>query len=395
MNSNVNIGLIGCGSRLRYVAHCLQKADTEKRIRIRALHDPDAEMIRKTQESLGLQDASNCTVYESDEALIADPQLDWVFIGSPNCSHARQAILALNAGKHVFCEKPLATTIDDCLAIDRAARDARARGQVFAFGLVLRYSAHYQRIKELLASGALGRVMSFEFNETLGFNHGGFFFGDWRRERSVSGPVILEKCCHDFDLANWLIESLPVRTASFGGTSFFTPENAGIVERLGTNERGLKAYHSYRGGIQKHNAFDGGADILDHQVAILEYANGVRATFHFNANAAIDERRFYICGTEGTLQANLATSILEWRPIGWNTERQTLDTKALDSDGHGGGDVMMARSLVETLLRGEPPLASAREGVTSAIVALAIDQAQREGRIIDLREDWKAAGIEP
>ena len=61
-------------------------------------------------------------VFNSAEALVQAPNVDWVLIGSWNCAHAAQAIAALRAGKHVFCEKPLATSVADCLAVQQAWR---------------------------------------------------------------------------------------------------------------------------------------------------------------------------------------------------------------------------------------------------------------------------------
>ena len=383
--TTINLGLIGCGARLRAVIKKIVEADHEKRIRIISAYDPDPASL----EALRTEFGANCNGSPSEEALVNDPAIDWVFIGSWNCHHARQAILALNAGKNVFCEKPLATTLEDCLAIREAARRS---GKTFAFGLVLRYSPHYQKIMEVIQSGALGRIISFEFNETLGFNHGGYIFGNWRRERVNAGTHLLEKCCHDLDLANWLIGSLPVRAASFGGRGFFTPANAQAVERIGPSKEGVAAYGSW---IDPHgrNPFDGEGDIFDNQVAILEYANGVRGTFHTNCNAGTPERRFYVCGTEGTLRADLVTSTVEVQKIGWETKLEIIDT--LVGDGHGGGDQMMGKAMVETLLRGELPLASIEDGIKSAAVAFGIDQAADEGRVIDLHTMWCQAEINP
>ena len=101
--------------------------------------------------------------------------------------------MALEAGKNVFCEKPLATTLERiCIAIREAARRS---GRTFAFGLVLHgIRRDYQRISvEVIRSGAIGRIVSFEFNETLGFNHGGYIFGNWRRERRNAGTNIPRK----------------------------------------------------------------------------------------------------------------------------------------------------------------------------------------------------------
>ena len=380
-----NIGLIGYGGRLRDVVSRIMAEDTESQICPIAAYDPDPlaqDLIRKDF-------GTDCRICTSEEELVNDPRLDWVFIGSWNCHHARQAILALNAGKNVFCEKPLATTLEDCLAIQEATEKS---GRTFAFGLVLRYSPHCQRVKEVLRSGALGQIVSFEFNETIAFHHGGYIFGNWRRERQNSGTHVLEKCCHDLDLANWFIDSLPVKTASFGGRNFFTPENACQIERVGPNEKGDRAYSSWP-DAEERCPFDGKADIFDNQVAILEYANGVRGTFHANCNAGILERRFYVCGTEGAMRADMISGLIEVQKIGWETQRETIDTHA--GGGHGGGDEVMAKAILETLLEGVPPLASVQEGIQSAIVAFGIDQAADKNCVVDLRDIWHQVGVDP
>ncbi len=232
---NVNIGLIGCGARLTGVVQGLLKQDSGHRIRVFSAYDPDPVSQKAMRELFG----NEFRMAASEEELVSDPLVDWVMIGSWNCHHARQAVLALKAGKNVFCEKPLAMTLEDCLAIQDAVRRS---DKTFAFGLVLRYSPHYKKIAELVQSGAIGQVISFEFNETLNFNHGGYIFGNWRRERRNSGTHLLEKCCHDIDLANWIVGSLPVRVASFGGRDFFIPAQAAHRERIGPNENGVEAY---------------------------------------------------------------------------------------------------------------------------------------------------------
>jgi len=383
--ASVNIGLIGCGARLRGVVKEITAHDRENLIRVAVAYDPDPASIEALREQFG----RDCRNSPTEEALVNDPEIEWVFIGSWNCHHARQAILALNAGKNVFCEKPLAMTLKDCLAIREAAQKS---GKVFAFGLVLRYSSHYQRIMELVSSGAIGRIVSFEFNETLGFTHGGYIFGNWRKNRQNAGTHLLEKCCHDIDLANWIIGSLPVRAASFGGRDFFTPQNASHVERIGPDEQGAIAYSAWP-DPQRSSPFDGKADIFDNQVAILEYANGVRGTFHTNCNAGMPERRFYLCGTEGTLRADLVASTIEIQRIGWDSKIEKIDTRV--TDGHGGGDQAMGNAMVETLLRGVAPLASCEDGIKSAIVAFGLDQAADEGRVVDLNAMWSESGINP
>ena len=384
-SKKLNIGVIGYGGRLRDVVSRILAEDQEHRLRVVAACDPDPGSQNLIRKDFG----TDCRICSSEEDLVNDPELDWVFIGSWNCHHARQAVLALNAGKNVFCEKPLATSLEDCLAIREAAKKS---GKTFAFGLVLRYSPHCQRVKEVIRSGVLGRIVSFEFNETIEFNHGGYIFGNWRREKRHAGSHILEKCCHDLDLANWFIDSLPVKIASFGGRDFFTPENATQVERIGPNEKGDPAYSTWP-DAKRRSPFDGQGDILDNQVVILEYANGVRGTFHANCNSGIPERRFYICGTEGAMRGDLVSGQIEVQKIGWKSKLEKIDS--FEGGGHGGGDEVMAKSLLQTFLHGAQPLASVQEGIQSAIVAFGIDQAVEENRVIDLNKMWHQAGIIP
>ncbi|HOX07182.1 MAG TPA: Gfo/Idh/MocA family oxidoreductase [Planctomycetota bacterium] len=380
------IGVIGCGGRIRSILKRLPGLGQD--LIITAICDPSEASRRKTMEAFAPA-ARVCSDYRE---LVAAPDVDWVMVGSWNCHHREHAIAALAAGKHVFCEKPLATTLEDCLAI----RDAwRASDRTFCLGFVLRYSPHYQKIREILMSGALGRIVSMEFNETLHYEHGGYIHGDWRRRTEWAGSHLLEKCCHDLDLILWLTGGLPLRAASFGGVSFFRPENAGYVEKLGAHPKGQPAFSSWADfAVTPYvNPFTAEKDIVDNQVAIMEFAGGVRATFHTNCSTNLPERRMYICGTEGTLRADVLAGSIEYRRIGHQEELIRPETGA--RGGHGGADETLCRSLRACMLEGAAPLADPEDGVRSAITAFGIDQAMAEGRVVDLSPMWARAGIDP
>jgi predicted dehydrogenase len=374
----VRLGLMGCGQRLRSVVEALLLAGGD-RIEVAAVYDPDPGSQAEAFSAFG-SGIVNCA---SEEELATLSSLDWIFVGSPNTHHARQSALALRAGKNVFCEKPLAIDLEDCLTVREAVRET---GRTFAFGLVLRYSPHYQKIRDLVHSGVIGNLISFEFNETLPFNHGGYIFGNWRRQRAVAGTHLLEKCCHDLDIANWITESRPRRAASFGGRDFFIPVHESHISRIGPNTEGLPAYQTWP-DPHRVNPFSEGADIVDNQVIIMEYENGVRATFHTNCNAGIPERRFYLCGTEGSLRADACTGQIEWKRIGHETRMEQFETKIKHS--HAGGDAVMAQGLADTLLRNEPPLASVDEGVLACITASGVDSAMDSGKITDFKNLYK------
>lgn len=381
----IGIGLIGCGGRLRGVVQELRKATDQ--VEIVALCDPNPHSLQAAHAAYGPE----VHVYENYHQLVSAPNVDWVMIGSWNCYHAAHTIAAFEAGKHVFCEKPLALTLDDCLAMKKAWKTS---GKLFTIGFTLRYSPHYRQIKKLLASGKIGSIISMEFNETLEFNHGGYIHADWRRKTAWAGSHLLEKCCHDIDLVNWMTESVAVNAASFGGRDFFTAANAHHMARLGKSPDGKDAFTTWSNNKIHGNVinpFNDDKDILDNQVAIIQYANGTRSTFHTNCITGIPERRMYICGTEGTLRADVIAGQLEVRRIGFDT--QIEDCRAGVVGGHGGGDSILGESLADTMLNGTPPLSSLEEGLRAAITVFGIDEAQQTGSVVDLHPLWRRAGI--
>jgi predicted dehydrogenase len=377
----IGIGLIGCGGMGRALAkRVLEKGP---QLEIRGICDPDKRSIQATLEHV----SPGAKVYPDHRALLRSPDIDWVMIASWNCFHREHTVSAFRAGKDVFCQKPLATTTNDCLAMYRAWK---ASGKMFNIGFTLRYSPHYRKLRELIETRAIGDLISMEFNETLDFNHGGYIMGDWRRLTKFAGTHLLEKCCHDVDLVNWMVGSLAKRVASFGGLDFFVPKNARHIKRLGKDSGGRKAYCTWPGLVCK-NPFTSDKDIIDNQVAIIEFANGVRSTFHANCNCGIPERRMYICGTEGAIRADVLTGLIELRRIGFDTKIEHVEAGV--KGGHGGGDDVLAQELCESMLEGRLPSASLEDGLKSAITCFAIDKAMETGRVVDVTPYWRRAGL--
>ncbi len=382
----VGVGAVGCGARLLAVMKRIPGIGED--IEVRALCDVSERSIEAAREDL----APNARIYADHHELARTASIDWVLIGSWNCCHREHAIAALSAGKHVFCEKPLATGLEDCLAMREAWRKS---GRMFSVGFVLRYSPHYQAIRNLVRGGAIGRIVSMEFNETLAPDHGGFIHMDWRRKTEWAGSHLLEKCCHDLDLANWIAGSIPLRAASFGGLNFFNAANAAEGDLYGKNCKGENPFQLWpRANIGSIDTpFNDDKDIIDNQVAILEYANGVRATFHTNCSAAICERRMYILGTRGAIRGDVLAGELQFKRISLDNEAiEDIDTGV--RGGHGGADGKLSTSLRESILSGAAPLADPDDGLKSAVTAFGIDEAMQSGQVYDYRATWKKCGIE-
>ncbi len=382
MSEIVKYGLIGAGDRaaqlFRHLVHHQDK------VILASVYDPNSQRAQQFADEFGSNQTRICS---NGNEIIDDPAIPWIMDCSPNCFHREYITRAFEAGKHVFGEKPLATTIEDCIAIHNAHK---ASGRFFATGFVLRYSALYRKAKELIDQGVIGKVVTIEADENIPPAHGGYIMSGWRRKSEISGPHILEKCCHDLDLLNWLIDSLPVKTASFGGLNIFTPENRDHLTKFKSETGQGSIYLEWPQPTREiDDPFAGQKDIIDNQVAILEYASGARATFHTTLANAIHERRMYICGTEGTIILELYSSALRIKRIGYGQEacEQVFDFHT-EGDGHGGGDRIIVEELVDSMVNGIAPRCSGKEGLYSAVVSLAIEKARVEGTVVDLREIW-------
>ncbi|MHC4873240.1 MAG: Gfo/Idh/MocA family protein [Planctomycetota bacterium] len=389
MGAKVRVGLIGCGRRLNGVLNNTMK-NSAGNLEVAAVFDPNQESIDHLKENVNIGEGMK--VYDDYHALVKDDTLDWIMIGSWNCFHAEQVIAAFEAGKNVFCEKPLATNVEHCLAM----RDAwKKSGKEFIIGFVLRYSSHYIQIKNILDSGKIGDIVSMEFNETLNFNHGGYIHADWRRKTEFAGSHILEKCCHDIDLVNWLVGSRARRVASFGNCDFFKPENRDLIEKYGSNNQGAKAFQTWPRALydkEDRDPFNTDKDIYDNQVAIIEFENNVRSTFHTNCSTALNERRMYFCGTEGTLRADVITGEIEVKELGFYQGIEDLSTDG--KGGHGGGDQHLGKYLAARIAGvGDVENiyfdSTLDDGLTSAFTAFGFDEAAETGQVVDMAKYWE------
>ena len=154
---------------------------------------------------------------DADE-LIASPDVNTVYVCTPTSEHMALVLKAAAAGKHVFCEKPLARTLADAQQMYEAVRNAGVRHQV---GLILRHAPIFTVLKELTGDPELGRLMTVLFRDDQFFPIQGHYQSDWRKDVAVTGGgTLIEHSIHDLDLLTWLvgdIESLRAETRNFAG----------------------------------------------------------------------------------------------------------------------------------------------------------------------------------
>ena len=173
-----------------------------------------------------------------------------------------------------------------------------------------------------------------------------------------------------------------MKTASFGGLTFYVPENEYL------HEKHKKQFHLIPDSHAVPSPFLADKDIVDNQVIILEYANGARATFHTTMSNPIPERRMYISGSEGTLI--LSQGKISLRRLG---EEATRFYDLEITDGHAGGDRVIMDELYKTMRDDEAPKSTGLQGLESTVVALCIDQAQRTNTIVDISGIWSRLGL--
>jgi len=213
--------LIGAGQRgaLDYAPYALRHPDQLKFIAV-------AEPIAERRELFTLQHhIPPENVYESWEPLLSRPKMaDAALVCTQDQQHTGPALAALRAGYHVLLEKPMATRQEECIQL---VETAEQMGQQLHVCHVMRYTRHAQKIREIIQSGVLGEIINVDHRENVSYWHMAHSYvrGNWASS-TESSPMILAKCCHDFDILLWLLDRRCERLSSVGSLRHFRPENA-------------------------------------------------------------------------------------------------------------------------------------------------------------------------
>lgn len=396
----IKISLIGAGDRGkdRYGKYVMETDG----VQIVAVAEPDIIKRKQVQAQHNIPDAF---AFESWEALLEkDKFCDGIIIATPDDQHFMPAIKALEKDYHVLLEKPMSNKKDEVIAIAEAEK--LSKGQVLVCH-VLRYTPFYQKLKELIESNEIGQVMSIQHNENIGYYHFAHSFvrGNWRNSIE-SSPLILAKSCHDMDILYWLANGKCKKVSSFGQLSYFKKKeglhsdrcltcaienncpfsvnkiympNIGnwptsTITPIQTEESVLEALAEGPYGRCVYNCDN---DVVDHQVSIFEFENGITATFNLTAFTNDISRTIKIMGTEGTIKGkDNKNEIIIQR---FNDEPQVIIPEEVVG-GHGGGDTGIMNDFVK-LLKNEPHK-NLTDGTTSLVSHLMSFYAE-EARLSD------------
>lgn len=218
--NEVRVALVGAGRIAKVHAHAYRNVS---RGRLVGCTDPDAPAAAKLAADFDLK------VYDDLDALLADDGVDAVLIASPNRLHPEQTIAALDAGKHVFCQKPIALTLADA---DRVVERAAASDRILQFGFMLRFTPPIPELERRIAGGEIGTLVAAQA-AVFGWEP----TNDWFYDPAQGGGVILDTLVHFADLVLWLLgpaESVHTEGGAYvlaGAKRFGSPDNATLLIR--------------------------------------------------------------------------------------------------------------------------------------------------------------------
>ena len=303
--------------------------------------------------------------YADLESACNDPEVDALFICTPNFSHIQIFDVAAKSGKPIFLEKPMATTIDDARRIVEVAGDYPSFIQV---GLQYRYKAPYVEARhEALSRGSIGSVRTVSMSE-----YRPPFLDkveQWNKFAEYSGGTLVEKCCHYFDLMNLFAGALPARVYASSGQAV----NFRDFEREGR-----------------------ASDIDDHAYVVIDYENGVRGNFTLNMFCPHFYEELVICGDRGRLVASetfdfLTDDIARSRvAVERGEDGASRDTavgyaKPIEQSGHHGSTFFEHLAFVDRLDGRETDAATPLEGLWSIVVASAAQESSETGAPVDIK----------
>jgi len=354
--SDLRVGLIGTGMMGCEHLRNLMGLDS---VAITAVSDPNEEPLRWATNTLGDR-ANSVTQFTTHEYLLASGLVDAVLVASPNYTHKSILDDILSTDIPVLVEKPMCTTVEDCISVVRAQE---SRSAITWVGLEYRYMAPIAGLLQELRSGIIGNMKMMSIRE-----HRFPFLvkvDNWNRFSRNTGGTLVEKCCHFFDLMNLAVGSRPVRVMASGG------QDVNHLDEVYNGER---------------------SDILDNAYVIVEYANGVRTMLDLSmfAEGGQHEQEITVVGDIGKLDAYIPGNGKIF--IGNRASRsvQEIDVPT-DPDiahmgFHFGASFIECKRFVDAVLNNTPPEVTVADGLWSVVIGAAAHRSIDESRPVLVSE---------
>jgi predicted dehydrogenase len=420
MSNPITALMIGAGGRGMY-AYGPYAQEHPDELRFIAVAEPDEGRRARFAQAHGIPPERQYKTWQ--EALAAGKMAAAAVNCTQDQMHFDSTTAALQAGYDVLLEKPIAPTKAECVKL---VQTAESLGRVMQICHVLRFTAFFSALYDIVHSGRLGRIITVDHRENVSYWHMSHSFvrGNWRNE-GLSSPMILAKCCHDLDILAWMMGE-PVRYLnSFGTLTHYRAENAPAgapprctdgcpaeaecpwyAPRLYGALPGVPARAEWIAIAMSGNESDGPQDrwrklqtspygrcvyhcdndVVDHQVMTMLFPGDITTTFTMHGHSDTEGRTMRYDGTKATLYGDFSDGRPhELRIHDHGSQNvEVIHPQAGDS-GHGGGDEGLMRAFLRAL-RGEPVphQTSARASLESHLMAFAAEESRHTCRAVDM-----------
>ncbi len=286
--------------------------------------------------------------------ILSRPEIDAVLVCTPDYLHAEHTLAALEAGKDVYLEKPMAITIEQCDAILATAEKYKRKLYV---GHNMRFFPVMQKMRELIAGGCIGRVEAIWCRHFISYG-GDAYFKDWHSERKNTTGLLLQKGAHDIDIIHYLAGSYTRKVVGMGKLSVYNE----VTDRRGAGEHVSVAFNRENWPPLSQKHLSPVIDVEDHSMLLMQLENGVQASYQQCHYTPDDVRNYTIIGTEGRIEnygdystADNWASVHLWnRRTGYSESGHEVFRIPHSEGGHGGADPAIRDDFV-SFLRGKKP----------------------------------------
>lgn len=341
--NELHIGVIGTGGR-GLLAEYAHRADDG--VFIVAGADINENELIKFQERFG----KNVFVTRDYRRILEIKDIDVIFITTPDYLHEEHAIAALQAGKNVYLEKPMAITIDGC---DRILNTAYTNKKKLYIGHNMRHMAFTQKIKDLIDAGNIGEVKTAWCRHFIAYG-GDAYFKSWHAEQNKSTGLLLQKGAHDIDILHWLCGGFTQRVTAMGGLTLYDR----IEDRLTDVEQGDSRWYFENWPPLSQKKLNPLINVEDISMMLMQLDNGVFASYqqcHFTPDGW---RNYTIIGTEGRIEnfgdftgdciIRLWNKRVHYNPKG---DKEYYITAG--NGTHGGGDFNIVNEFIRYIRNGD------------------------------------------
>jgi len=294
-SDRVGTAVIGTGNRGSYL---LQGVILQANAKVAAVCDLKADRLDKAASAAA---KDNPFVTKEWRKVLERKDVDAVYVATPPHLHAEMAVAALEAGKHVYCEKPVGVTAPQVRAVVRAAKKSK---KTFVAGQQLRSMGQLMKAVGKIHGGVLGEIymIKAQRHANADLPHDGSS-GDWYFDVAKSGGYLIEQSVHNLDLCNWVMNTHPLRACGFGGNMRYKNDPPGRT-------------------------------IFDNGSMVFEYPNGAKMTFTQNVfhprQMPAGNQLVYIFGEKGGVDLMYSTNFYPHTAQGQQAEIVALAEKVDD-----------------------------------------------------------------